>query len=247
MSERLRNGAGDLEVEDLVVGYNGVAVVQGASLGVRSGEIVCILGPNGCGKSTLVKALTGNLSVLGGRVRLGTRDITGLSGDQLARMGVAYVPQLNDSFNTLSVEENLLIGGYLLGRNQRGKRVEEVFAMFPELREMRSRRAQNLSGGERKMLAMSRVLMRQPSVIVLDEPTAGLAPQMAQRILKEHVTRVAADGRSVVLVEQRVQEALKVSSRAYVLVEGKIVLSGCADELLAREDIAGVFLGASTG
>ena len=232
-----------LTVRDIAAGYGAAPIVSGVSLEVGPGEIVAIIGPNGAGKSTLLKALVGVIRALQGRVTLAGADITNLRSDQLARRGIGYVPQANDVFDALSVAENLEMGGYLLPRAAVAARRDEVLAVFPALRAMLPRSAQKLSGGERKMLAIARVLMLRPRVLVLDEPTANLSPQLSALLLRDHVRRLAADGTAVLLVEQRATAALEISDWAYVLVAGAVHLAGPAAELLARQDIGEVFLG----
>jgi ABC-type branched-subunit amino acid transport system ATPase component len=232
-----------LEVTDLVAGYGGAPIVHGVDVSVGAGEVATIIGPNGAGKSTLLKAITGQAEVLGGSVHLNGSDVTGKSGDRLAKSGIGFVPQVNDVFGTLTVVENLEMGAYLLRRRDVPARVDEVLETFPALAEMRSRRAGKLSGGERKMLAIGRVLMLRPSVIILDEPTSNLAPILARAVLEEHVRNLAESGSAVVLVEQRASEALAVGDWGYLLVAGLVSVSGPARELLEREDIGELFLG----
>ena len=165
-----------LEVEGLAAGYGAAPIVSGISLRVGRGEIVSILGPNGAGKSTLLKALVGVIRALQGTVRLDGQTVTNLSADTLARLGLGYVPQVNDIFDALSVAENLEMGGYLLGKREFAARRTEVLAMLPGLRPMLGRNAGKLSGGERKLLAVGRVLMPRPKILILDEPTGSEAP-----------------------------------------------------------------------
>jgi branched-chain amino acid transport system ATP-binding protein len=228
-----------------VAGYGAVPTISGISITVGFGEVVSVLGPNGAGKSTLLKALVGVLQVMSGRVMLGDEDVTRLRTDQLARKGVGYVPQTNDIFDVLTVMENLEMGGYLLRAPEIRNRVDEVVTLFPALRGMLPRPAGKLSGGERKMLAMGRVLMLKPSVLVLDEPTANLSPQLGDRLLKEHIRKLADAGTAVLLVEQRAASALEISDWAYVLVSGTTRLSGAAPDLLAQTDFSEVYLGRS--
>lgn len=230
-----------LTVEGLAAGYGRVPVVSHVDVQVGIGEIVCIVGPNGAGKSTLLKALTGNLPVMAGTYVLSGKLVTRLSADALARRGVAYIPQVNDTFDTLTVEENLAIGGYLLPRKQLKARVEQSMETFPQLKEMRTRRGMKLSGGERKMLAMARVLLTTPQLVILDEPTAGLSPQMANQVLAEYVPKLSSRA-AVMLVEQRALEALEVSAWGYVMVSGHIARSASA-QALRQTDLAELFLG----
>jgi branched-chain amino acid transport system ATP-binding protein len=232
-----------LEVNDLVAGYGAAPIVHGVDLSVGFGEVATIVGPNGAGKSTLLKAITGQCEILGGSVRLAGDVVTGLRGDRLARRGIGYVPQAKDVFGALTVLENLEMGGYLLARREVGPRVEEVLDTFPALAQMRTRTASKLSGGERKMLAIGRVLMLRPRVIILDEPTSNLAPALARAVLENQVRALATAGSAVLLVEQRASEALAVGDWGYLLVAGQLSVSGAAAELLARVDIGELFLG----
>lgn len=231
-----------LQVHGLAAGYGRVPVVSDIHVQVGHGEIVSIVGPNGAGKSTLLKALTGNLPLLSGSYMLGGEAVARCTADALARRGVAYIPQVNDTFDTLTVEENLAIGGYLLPRRELRSRIEQSMNAFPQLKEMRTRRGMKLSGGERKMLAMARVLLTNPRVVILDEPTAGLSPQMAGQVLTEYVPTVSRDA-AVLLVEQRAMEALEISAWGYVMVAGRIARSAAAGSL-RDTDLAELFLGA---
>jgi branched-chain amino acid transport system ATP-binding protein len=231
-----------LEVRDLTAGYGRVPVVSNIQLQVGRGEIVSIIGPNGAGKSTLLKALTGNLPLMNGAYVLGGEVVSRCTADALARRGVAYIPQVDDTFDTLTVEENLVIGGYLLPRGELRRRIDKSLEAFPQLQEMRTRRGMKLSGGERKMLAMARVLLTNPQLVILDEPTAGLSPQMANQVLVEHVPKMS-DSAAVLLVEQRALEALGVSMWGYVMVAGRIARSASAGSL-RNSDLADLFLGA---
>jgi ABC-type branched-subunit amino acid transport system ATPase component len=235
-----------LRAEAITSGYGGVPVIQDVTLSVGLGEIVAIIGPNGAGKSTLLKSLVGILRVTSGRVMLGAEDVTNRASEQLARKGVGYVPQVQDIFEPLSVLENLEMGGYLLPASKIRSRVPEVLDVFPALKPMLKRRADKLSGGERKMLAIARVLMLDPQVLILDEPTANLAPQLAERLLHEQVKGLGALGKAVLLVEQRARAALEITAYTYVLVSGSIRLEGRPGELLDRQDFEELFLGAAT-
>ncbi len=173
------NRGAHLSVTGLTAGYGGAPVIDGIDVEVAAGEIVTIVGPNGAGKSTLVKALIGVIKLSAGRVELGGQDLTGLRTDQICRQAVGYVPQVRDTFPRLTVRENLEMGGYALSRSACRARIEVVLDMYPKLKEMVSRQGGHLSGGERKMLAMARALMTEPQLMILDEPTAGLAPKIA--------------------------------------------------------------------
>ena len=236
-----------LRAEKITAGYGAVPVIRDVSISVGPGEIVAIIGPNGAGKSTLLKSLVGILRLSGGRIQLGDDDVTNHPPEDLARRGVGYVPQVNDIFEPLTALENLEMGGYLLKSHQIPGRVEEVGRIFPQLPPLLKRRADKLSGGERKMLAIARVLMVDPTVLILDEPTANLSPKLADSLLREHVRALAESGKAVLLVEQRARAALQVASWTSVLVSGSTRLEGRPDELLEREDFEELFLGAGTG
>ena len=236
-----------LVVADLAAGYGGVPVVQGISIQVGAGEVVVIVGPNGAGKSTLLKAITGEIPVLAGRVSLAGTDLGKLRADRRTRRGIGYVPQVRDVFDALSVADNLRIGGYLLGKQALSAKMSEALEMFPALADMQDRIAAKLSGGERKMLAIARTLMLEPNVLILDEPSANLAPEMAKKVLTEQVRRLADAGIGILLVEQKVFEALAIADWAHVLVAGQQKMAGPPADLLDRPDLRDVFLGADTG
>ncbi|MGH7763487.1 MAG: ABC transporter ATP-binding protein [Candidatus Dormibacteraceae bacterium] len=238
--------APSLRAEKITAGYGGVPVIRDVSLSVGPGEIVAIIGPNGAGKSTLLKSLVGILRVTGGRIVLGTDDVTNHPPEDLARRGVGYVPQVNDIFEPLTVLENLEMGGYLLAPRQVRARVDEVAQVFPALPPMLKRRADKLSGGERKMLAIARVLMLDPKVLILDEPTENLSPKLADNLLSEHVRRLAGVRKAVLLVEQRARAALQIADWTSVLVSGTTRLEGRPGDLLKRQDFEELFLGAGT-
>jgi branched-chain amino acid transport system ATP-binding protein len=238
--------APSLRAEGITSGYGGVPVIRDVSISVGPGEVVAIIGPNGAGKSTLLKSLVGILKLNSGRILLGADDVTGKPPEDLARRGVGYVPQVNDIFEPLTVLENLEMGGYLLSPAKVRARVSEVGDVFPQLPPMLKRRADKLSGGERKMLAIARVLMLDPKVLILDEPTANLSPKLADSLLGEHVRRLAGLGKAVLIVEQRARAALQIADWTSVLVSGSIRLEGRPDELLKRQDFEELFLGAGT-
>jgi ABC-type branched-subunit amino acid transport system ATPase component len=219
--------------------------VDGITAHVGQGEIATIIGPNGSGKSTLLKAVTGDLPLLAGTISLDGEDVTGLRRDQLVRSGVGYVPQEREVFAPLTVRENLEMGGYLLKRSQVPEAMDRVFALFSDLARMLGTPAGRLSGGERKMLALGRALMHDPTVVILDEPTASLSPIASKAVLAEQVPALAAAGKAVLLVEQRALDALHVSDWAYVMVAGSLRAEAAARDMLSRSDIGEMFLGRS--
>jgi branched-chain amino acid transport system ATP-binding protein len=233
-----------LEIVGLTAGYSKTPIIEDIDVTVHDGEVVLLVGPNGAGKSTLVKAVVGVIPRLSGRVRVLGRDVTGKRPADLARTGVAYVPQLDDVFLPLSVQDNLLLGGYLLPRRQRHERVEQHLDEFPALAAARNRTAGTLSGGQRKTLALARALMLDPEVVILDEPTAGLAPKVAAQVLEENIAPLSRAGKSVLMVEQRVADALRVADHVEVLVSGRVVLSESAEAFRARQDAGKWLMGA---
>ncbi len=233
----------ELRTEELTAGYDAGPVIHGISVSVRPGEIVSLVGPNGSGKSTVLKSIVGVVPTLSGRVHIGGRDVTGWPSENIARIGVGYVPQIDDVFGPLTVRENLDMGGYLLPSRALEPRISHVMSVFPQLRAMAGRRAAKLSGGERKMLAMGRALMLSPALVVLDEPTANLAPAIAHTVLHEHVRQLAATGASVFVVEQRARAVLEISDRTYVLGGGRLQMEGTPAELSSSPEFVDSFLG----
>jgi ABC-type branched-subunit amino acid transport system ATPase component len=236
-----------LQIENVTAGYGGAPIVNDASAGVGLGEIVTIVGPNGAGKSTFLKAIVGMIPATSGKVLIGDEDVTNMHANDLAKRGLGYVPQVNDVFDTLTVVDNLAMGGYLLSRSQTAVRTEAVLEIFPALKKMLKRTASKLSGGERKMLAMARVLMLEPRILVLDEPTSNLSAELSRMLLEEHVSRLGHSGTAVLIVEQKALAALTISDWAYVMAGGSMKVSSAAKDLLQRKDIGEVFLGRTTG
>jgi ABC-type branched-subunit amino acid transport system ATPase component len=228
---------------DLVAGYGDIPVIRGVNVSVQAGQVTAVVGPNGAGKSTLLKAILGLIRVMSGQVTAGGIDITGRPLEQLARLGIGYVPQVDDVFDSLKVSENLSMGGYLLGSAERSRRQAEVLDIFPALRSKLNRYVGTMSGGERKMTAIARALMVSPGVLVLDEPTAGLSAALTEMVLNEQVRALAEHGHAVLLVEQKAQAALKLADIAYVLVQGRVEMAAPAAEVLANPAMAQIFLG----
>ncbi len=236
-------GAPFLSVGEVSAGYGKVPVVHEVSLEVSLGEIVLVMGPNGAGKSTLVKAIIGQLPLLGGRIVLDGAEVRKLREEERIARGIGYVPQTRDVFAPLSVLENLQMGGYRLPGREIAGRLEEVLELFPALAPLTKRTAKTLSGGERKMVAIARALMAKPRLLILDEPTSNLAPQIAAGVLERVVARLAETGRAVLLIEQRVSLALQVASWGYLLTDGRVRLQGSAEELRSKHDLGSLFLG----
>jgi branched-chain amino acid transport system ATP-binding protein len=233
-----------LTIDGLVAGYEpGVPIVRDATLEARAGEIFALLGPNGSGKSTLLRAVVGLVSVESGRVRLGDDTITGWPAHRLARAGVGYVPQTDNVFTRLTIDEHLALAGTALARPQRPPRIAAVYELFPDLAGRRRAPAGHLSGGQRQMLAIARALVPAPRVLLLDEPSAGLAPPLVDAVLGR-LRAARALGITIVLVEQNTRAALAVADRGCVLVDGRPRLVGTATELAGNAEIARLYLGA---
>ena len=241
-AERTARGM-PLRATGVTAGYGGDPVIRDITVVAEPGEVVSLVGANGSGKSTFLKSLVGVVRVTAGTVVVGETDVTRKAPEEVARAGVGYVPQVDDVFAPLTVRENLEMGGYLLPSGQVRARIDEVTTVFPRLGAMLSRSAGKLSGGERKMLAMGRVLMLQPAVFLLDEPTANLAPAIARTLLEEHVRQLAASGATVLVVEQRARAVLAISDRTYVLAGGEVRMEGTPGELAASPAFVESFLG----
>ncbi|MDQ2082768.1 ABC transporter ATP-binding protein [Xanthobacteraceae bacterium Astr-EGSB] len=226
-------------VEDLRGGYSEVDILNGVDLALDAGEILTIAGTNGAGKSTLAKAVVGLLPRVCGRVVLDGVDITHMPTERRAQGGIGYVPQVANVFPSLAVFENLEV---VEGVRDRKARIAELFALFPALAERKRMRAGSLSGGERQQLAYARALMTRPRVVVLDEPTAALAPALVKDSLAR-VASLATDGTAVLLIEQRARQALAISHRGAIMDGGRVAMSGAADTLLADERAADLYLG----
>ena len=234
-----------LQLKGLSVSYGPVEAVHQVDLDVRSGEIVTVIGPNGAGKTTLLSAAMGLLPSRG-EIHLDGKRIARPGVEVMVANGVALVPEKRELFGEMSVEDNLLLGGFSRwrrGLRDQAQRMDEVFAIFPRLRERRPQMASTLSGGERQMLAIGRALMARPRLLMLDEPSLGLAPRIVREVLQV-VASLRDHGVSVLLVEQNARAALKVADRAYVLESGSIALSGPARELLSDRRIIDTYLGA---
>ena len=232
----------ELSVAGVVAGYGAAdEILRGVDFRVEADEIVCIIGPNGAGKSTLLKVIAGLLKPKAGQVQLGEADITGRAPRDIARAGLAYVPQEANVFPSLSVKENLEMGGYVSARGA-AARIDAAFARFPVLGTKRRHAARTLSGGERQMLAMAMALIVEPRVLLLDEPSAGLSPLAAERLF-DAIVEINRQGLAIGIVEQNASEALELSHRAYILVDGKNSRTGEAKQLAADPDIQRIFLG----
>ena len=231
-----------LEASELVSGYGEVEILHGVSLRLDRGEIVAIIGPNGAGKSTFMKAVFGLLKVKSGTVHLEGEDVTGMPPEQIDRKGMGYVPQSENVFPSLSIQENLEMGAFIRKDGCR-QRLDEIYGLFPDLAQRPQLRAGKLSGGQRQMLALARALMLDPKVLLLDEPTASLAPKMVEDIFVT-IHNINQTGVAILIVEQNAKEALSICQRAYVLASGYNRLEGTGPELLASEEVGKLYLGA---
>jgi len=235
-----------LSIEGLCAGYGRVEVLRGIDMRVGHGELVTLIGANGAGKSTLLKAVIGLIPSSAGRVRLLGEDITGIQPERAVRAGLALVPEGRMLFGPMTVRENLELGAHSRSTPDLTEDFERVFALFPALADRREQTAATLSGGEQQMLAVSRALMARPKLLLLDEPSLGLAPRLIGEIF-EVLDLLRADGHTILLVEQDARLALKHADRGYVMRTGSVALAGSAEELLADDDIRLIYLGAWHG
>jgi branched-chain amino acid transport system ATP-binding protein len=232
-----------LQVEQLALAYGGIQAVKGVDLQVFPGELVSLIGSNGAGKTTTLKAITGGMRALTGRILYQGSDIAGQGAWDLVRQGLCMVPEGRGIFGRMTILENLQMGAYIRdGAAQIQADIDCIFTTFPRLKERRSQLAGTLSGGEQQMLAMGRALMSQPKLLLLDEPSMGLAPLMVDKIF-EVIQSVAAQGMTVLLVEQNARRALQIADRAYVMESGLITLSGPAKDLLDDPKVRAAYLG----
>ena len=232
-----------LEVENIKVRYSGLPVLQGVSVSVKPGETVCVVGANGSGKSTLLRAIMGSQRVFEGTIKFQGNEIQKLRTEEIVRLGIIYVPEEKMLFKPLSVEENLFLGAYVLNDKEKiQKNLDLIYALFPRLKERRNQAASTLSGGEQQMVAIGRGLMSNPAVLMLDEPSLGLAPILVDEVL-DTVRRLKEEGITILLVEQNVREALDLADRGYILQTGRITGEGTGRELLDSDIFRSAFLG----
>lgn len=232
-----------LEIRGIKVRYSGLPVLHGVSLAVNAGETVCVVGANGAGKSTILRAVMGAQRAFEGQILLEGREIQRLRTEEIVRLGIVYVPEEKMLFRPLSVEENLRLGAYILkDEAQICRNLDTVYLLFPRLQERKDQPASTLSGGEQQMVAIGRGLMSNPKILMLDEPSLGLAPKLVDEVL-DTVRVLKGQGMSILLVEQNVREALELAERGYVLQTGRIVGQGSGRELLASDEFRQAFLG----
>ena len=227
--------------EKMTGGYGGPDIINSCTISVNKGEIVTILGPNGAGKSTAMRALLGMLNLRQGIITLNEKDISNLSPQDRVKEGISFVPQTKNVFTTLTVEENLEMGAYLRDESFQDT-LEEIFGLFPILKEKRNQLAGQLSGGQRQQVALGRALMIKPSVLMLDEPTAGVSPIVMDELFN-HIIKVRETGVAILMVEQNARQALSIADRGYVLVTGENKFSGSGKELLNDPEVRRSFLG----
>lgn len=230
-----------LKAEGITAGYTKVDILHEVNIRVKSGEIISVIGPNGAGKSTLLKTIFGILKPREGNVTLKNEDISGLKPDKIARKGISYVPQVDNIFPSMTIQENLDMGAFIRNDDY-SQRLDEIYDLFPILKERRKQKAGQLSGGQRQMVAMGRALMVDPQVLLLDEPSAGLSPILVSDIF-EKITEINETGVSIIIVEQNAREALKMANHGYVLAMGKNVLDDKGDALLANKEVGRLYLG----
>ncbi|WP_342621097.1 ABC transporter ATP-binding protein [Rhodoferax sp. GW822-FHT02A01] len=231
-----------LEIDGIDVSYGAIQVLHDVSVQVHAGEIVTLIGANGAGKSTLLMSLYGTPGVRAGRICFDGEDITHVAPHSIAKRGLAQVPEGRRIFPAMTVEENLLIGTVAIGPAHADEDRQAMFSLFPRLKERRNQRAGTMSGGEQQMLAIARALMSRPKMILLDEPSLGLAPKMIANVFAA-LRQIAKAGKTIFLVEQNANQALALAHRGYVLVNGRVRMEGSGAELLANEEVKKVYLG----
>ena len=234
-----------LKIRNLEAGYGKLKVLKNVSMHVRKGEIVTIIGANGAGKTTLLTTIAGLIRANSGEILFKENNICATAAQKIPALGCVMVPEGRQVFATMSVEENLILGGHVLkkeGKRELEKQLDHQYELFPILKERRDQYAGTLSGGEQQMLAMSRALMAKPSLIMMDEPSTGLAPLIVQEIFKV-IVRMRDEGRTVLLVEQNAKAALGIADRGYVLETGKVIIQGPAEDLFSNRDVQRAYLG----
>ncbi len=232
-----------LTIQDVSSGYGKLQVLEDISMQAEKGNITVIVGPNGSGKSTLLKTIAGIANLYQGKISLNNKEISRMAPHEIARLGVAYLPQTESVFTQLTVQENLKMAAYTVNQADYISRLESGLQMFPQISSFLGTKVQNLSGGERQMVAMMMALMRRPEVVMVDEPTANLSPKLSSLVLNTVSSLAKDQGLTVLLVEQNAKKALEIGDRAYLLVGGKKVFEGGAKELLSHGELARMYLG----
>ena len=230
------------EVSGLHSGYDGTIIIEDININVQHDEIVTIIGPNGSGKSTLLKSIFGIVKPQQGKIEFQNEQITGMKPFRVFEKGISYVPQVENIFSNLTISENLDIGFYTSKINDTKNELDKIYSLFPQLKNKKSIKSGNLSGGERQMLAISRALIGDPKLLLLDEPTASLAPNLVSEIMQKLI-QIKDSGTSILLVEQNAKKSLDISERCYVLVMGKNFFEGKASEVIQNKELGRMFLG----
>jgi branched-chain amino acid transport system ATP-binding protein len=232
-----------LKVDSISAGYGKLQILTDVSLEANPGELTIVVGPNGSGKSTLLKSVAGLTNVFKGTVSMDGKTLTGLPPHEIARSGLAYLPQTDSVFTQLSVTENFKMAAYTVSKGDFDSRLKDAFEIFPQLKSYMESKVVNLSGGERQMVAMTMALVRKPQVIMFDEPTANLSPKYSTQVLRTIESLARERGLTIVLVEQNARRALEVGDNAYLLVGGRNAFHGTAKDLLAHQELAKLYLG----
>lgn len=231
-----------LEVKNLVAGYGKSVILHGINFNLNEKELVAVIGPNGAGKSTLLKAIFGTAKIFEGEIKHNKNTITGVKPHNLVKAGLTFVPQLDNIFPSLTIEENLKMGAFTRNDEKIKNDIDNIYKMFPDLLERTKDKAGNLSGGQRQFLALGRALMTKPSVLLLDEPSAGLSPKVRDEVLKK-IRSIKKMGYSIVLVEQNAKKSLEIADRGYILAMGRNIFEGKANKILENKEIGKMFLG----
>ncbi len=232
-----------LQIRDITTGYGDMKVLDGVSMTVNAGETVSLVGSNGAGKTTLLRAISGLIPVWSGSIVFDGKEVTKVSAHTLPALGLAHIPQGRGILSQLTVNDNLLLGAYVQpARSKRAETLEKVYELFPILKEKKQQLGGSLSGGQQQMLAIARALMSHPKLLILDEPSLGLAPIVVDSVFKI-IKNISSQGVSILLIEQNLVEALGVSSRGYVLETGRVVLDGASEQLAANKQVQAAYLG----
>ena len=231
-----------LTINDLSAGYGKSQILFDVSIGVKEGSITCILGPNGSGKSTLLKSIFGLTKIYKGSIKFDSKELVGLKPFEIVKLGIAYIPQVGNVYENLTVKENLIMASYILSKEEAEERIEEALEFIPVLRSFLNRKVYTLSGGERQMLAICMALILKPKLIMFDEPSANLAPKMVDTVFNK-IRELNESGLTILLVEQNVRKALQISEYANLLVSGRVRFSGKSEDLAKNPDFGKLFLG----